>query len=518
MTITYGNLAAAANLYGGTVTSEIDGTARATINFYPNTLVEYRVRLLSSSQTEEITAIASGNTSGTTSWSIDSSYYDGTYEASVTLTDTYDLNTTYHPYFLVRYKDTASFGSDWTYMPVTSSTASDSLTTQEVLEDAGLTSLTMTIDNKTQATVSGSGKSSMSYRVAVVDSLGTSETVAAMKTGDSSGTTEYAALTNSDSTYQAVVSGTYSYNTTYYAVFMVKFTSNTDYDTSSWIYLNPNITDSVSVSELALDAFTSGSVALENNASGGLSLTFPVVAEAKYRYAVLPANKSVTYNNFNTSTVLYTADSDNNAYKISLSSDTQGNTFTSGEDYYLQVYVYSNTSYYDDTYYYAYTQVPSLDVTVYKVSVDTVLAGKTYVSESFAYTLDEDDVAELVASTSTILSVGDTVQVTMTVTFNSNGVNYTASQKMSKDGSVLASEDTSGDYNYESTSLSLNLADGGTYTPTFSVLCYNTAIGDTDFLLYGTSADDVRTVTDANYDDSTSTISYTLTPLTKQAE
>ena len=68
---------------------------------------------------------------------------------------------------------------------------------------------------------------------------------------------------------------------------------------------------------------------------------------------------------------------------------------------------------------YLYTQVPSLDVTVYKVSVDTVLAGKTYVSESFAYTLDEDDVAELVAST----------------------------------GSVLASEDTSGDYNYESTSL-----------------------------------------------------------------
>ena len=77
----------------------------------------------------------------------------------------------------------------------------------------------MTIDNKTQATVSGSGKSNMSYRVAVVDSLGTSETVAAMKTGDSSGTTEYAALTNSDSTYQAVVSGTYNYNTTYYAVF-----------------------------------------------------------------------------------------------------------------------------------------------------------------------------------------------------------------------------------------------------------------------------------------------------------
>ena len=535
-TIKYGKITVAANLNPEDssyyVSTTVNGTKKATVTFYPYYAVEYYVLLSKSLSSYELTSFESdpANYSGAVHISLTSdTSYNKTKSYELTFTDDYDLNTTYYAYFVARFTDTTNFGTAWTQITPTydySSTTNtgtkyyDSKTTAEVIADAGLDTdyysysvavPSLSIDSKTSATVTISKTAGVSYRVAILGTTdSTNSVIAEMKEGTTTNTTliDTVSSTYSD-LYAEVISSEYSYDTTYYPVFMVKFTSSyadyENYDNDEWIYLgNCSTSDSLPAAEVALDKLNAddAEITLTNNSGNtGLTLTFPAVENVTYYYTVIPnANASDYYYTSSWykdymvasaySKTLDSTDLENDdtcsvnidkSYYYTSYSNYGTKDLVDGTKYKVLLWVeytssscgsYSSSiSRYNSGYKYYYEVDPSLTVRKLPVA-DTVVAGKTYTA-SFNHTVTSAD--------DWGLAEGTVVSIELSVAFASDGQSYTYTA-VGKNGTTTVfdhtTESANGIYLYTAESNTLNTSDTESETFMSKIDCYDSS--DTD--------------------------------------
>ena len=314
VTITFGNLAEAANLSSrlAPVSLSIAGTGKAGVVFYPNAKVEYRAILVDSlaSTNSEIIALKNGDTTGTTLWSeSDSTLYDGTKAASLTVGGNYKLDTLYYLVFLARFRDTESFGTDWKYFGSPYGTPSDSLSMSTVTTLANLTSSTdFEIKGTKKASFTLYPLGDVEYRVGVASSA---EEKYTKLSGDSLSNSEIESLTTSwaassdKSLYTGSlkdtvsISGDYDIGTTYYAFVFVKLSALDDNYLSDWIRITPLsssyfLSDSLSSTEVYEYAISSPSISITNHEKAGI--TFYPISTASYQVGTASSRTGTAYN------------------------------------------------------------------------------------------------------------------------------------------------------------------------------------------------------------------------------
>ena len=290
---------------------KVNGTASATVTIAETSGVEYRIAFATSASDDTVTTMKAGSSSGTTAFSSSTTY---TSLYSATVSGSYDIATTYYAYIIVQFTDNTDYSDDWIYL---GSIASDSLTTSEIIADAGLSETTKSVTNTTtnetedvtvpkvvinstsSATVTIAETSGVEYRVALRDTTDTTDSVISeMKDGTTTNTSEFSASSTYSGLYEAEITGTYSLNTRYYDYIMVKFTSNSNYDSDEWIYLGSVYSNILLSEEIALDKLTAtdAKITLENNTDKtGFTLTFPAVAGVTYYYTVIPTSATGYY-------------------------------------------------------------------------------------------------------------------------------------------------------------------------------------------------------------------------------
>ncbi len=400
VTITYGNLSKAANLSNSLypVSAKINGTAKATVTFYPNEKVEYRMALVEStiSTSEAIIALKKGDTANTTPYTTSDVTYNGTESDTITISGTYKVDTPYYVVALARFKDTESFGSDWTYLGTPYGNPNDSLTMSEVTKDVNLaTNATFSVRGTKKAEFTCYPLSQVEYRVAVAkpadsnykklinesitDDEITSLTTTSSKTASSSGKT-------SDT---ISISGTYEIGTAYYAFVFVKFSGqNSNYNTN-WI----RITSASTLTYFMSDTLTStevGDYAIVKNPTLSIinkdkaKVTIYPISTAQYQVGTASTDSGYVLNYTNVATSTGTTSS--------VSTTVSGSYSVTQTSSYTYYYARFRVKFVNDTYFGTSENWISVsttaDVRDY-LSVDEFIAGsltKDYISLSITDT------------------------------------------------------------------------------------------------------------------------------------